>query len=227
MVPMVTSPVAGHFGPFSYNVATHTWWWSDALFRIHGFEPGDVVPTTELLVAHKHPDDAAVSMAVIQGALMGGQPFSLWHRIVDASRRVRQVVSIGDGVRDAGGRLVEISGYMVDITDSLRAETKREVDEAVQRSAESRAAIEQAKGALMAACALSETEAFEVLRQRSQHTNVKLRDLARQLVTGLEESRAVPADPHLRIARILGATVTPSVNPAARPSVDPTAGPIG
>ena len=60
----MTTVITGPYGSFSYTIATGQWWWSDDLYRIHGFEPGDVVPTTDLLVAHKHPDDAAVATAL-------------------------------------------------------------------------------------------------------------------------------------------------------------------
>jgi len=47
---------------------------------------------------------------------------------------------------------------------------------------ESRAAIEQAKGALMLVYQVDADEAFELLQWRSQHSNTKLRVLATQLV---------------------------------------------
>jgi AmiR/NasT family two-component response regulator len=49
----------------------------------------------------------------------------------------------------------------------------------------SRAVIEQAKGVIMAMRGVPEHEAFEVLRKTSQDRNVKVRELARQIVTGV------------------------------------------
>jgi GAF domain-containing protein len=46
----------------------------------------------------------------------------------------------------------------------------------------SRAEIEQAKGIIMSTMHVSADEAFETLRQQSQHENVKLRDLASEIV---------------------------------------------
>jgi AmiR/NasT family two-component response regulator len=46
----------------------------------------------------------------------------------------------------------------------------------------SRAEIEQAKGIIMAATGASADEAFDQLRQQSQHENVKLRDIAHEVV---------------------------------------------
>jgi hypothetical protein len=201
----MTTVITGPYGPFIYRVATKSWWWSDDLYRIHGFEPGDVVPTTELIVAHKHPDDAAVATAIILNAFTSGEPFALWHRIIDARLRTRTVVSVGDGVRDASGELVEVRGYMVDVTGSKRGQTARDIDEAVRRSAESRGTIEQAKGVLMATLSVDADTAFGMLKRHSQNSNVKLRDLAQILLTTLDDMRQRGLDARKAVEEVLGA----------------------
>lgn len=200
----MTTVITGPYGPFVYTVATKQWWWSDDLYRILGFEPGDVVPTTDLLVRHKHPDDAAVATAMILNAFTSGEPFALWHRIIDAKMRTRFVVSVGDGVRDAEGELLEVRGYMVDVTGSKRSQTAREVDEAVRRSAESRGGIEQAKGIIMATLALDADEAFARLKRRSQNENVKLRDLAQLLIDTVDDMRVAGVDARKAVEQVLG-----------------------
>lgn len=200
----MTTVITGPYGPFRYTVATQQWWWSDDLYRIHGFEPGDVVPTTDLLFRHKHPDDAAVATAIILNAFTSGEPFALWHRIIDARLRTRTVVSVGDGVRDASGELVEVRGYMVDVTGSKRSQTARDIDEAVRRSAESRGTIEQAKGILMATLAVDADNAFAMLKKSSQDDNIKLRDLASKLLTTFEEMRVAGLDARKAVDEVLG-----------------------
>ena len=56
----------------------------------------------------------------------------------------------------------------------------------LQEAIAGRAVIERAKGFLMAVRGVDEEEAFRVLRDRSQRSNTKLRDVAREL---LDESR--------------------------------------
>lgn len=71
-------------------------------------------------------------------------------------------------------------------------------DQAERRTAgfaaamESRAAIEQAKGALMVALGVSGDKAFDLLLWRSQTTNVKVRDLAEQFVADLATLDTAP-----------------------------------
>lgn len=200
----MTTVITGPNGPFVYTVATKSWWWSDDLYRIFGFEPGDVVPTTELLVAHKHPDDAAVATAIILNAFTGGEPFALWHRIIDTRLRTRTVVSVGAGVRDESGELIEVRGYMVDVTGSKRGQTARDIDEAVRRSAESRGTIEQAKGIIMATLSVDGEEAFGMLKRSSQNANIKLRDLAQTLLNTVEQLRLEGLDARKAVDQVLG-----------------------
>jgi GAF domain-containing protein len=55
----------------------------------------------------------------------------------------------------------------------------------LQEALDSRAVIEQAKGVLMAQHRVGPEEAFELLRDRSQRENRKLRDVAREVVQSL------------------------------------------
>ena len=57
-----------------------------------------------------------------------------------------------------------------------------QVAEQLQTAMRSRAVIEQAKGVLMGQRRCTSQEAFDVLVQRSQHTNRKLRDVAQAVV---------------------------------------------
>src|SRR6476469_8971388 len=55
----------------------------------------------------------------------------------------------------------------------------------LEQAMASRAVIEQAKGVIMAMRGVPEHEAFEVLRKTSQDRNIKVRELAHQIVTGV------------------------------------------
>jgi len=57
-----------------------------------------------------------------------------------------------------------------------------ELSQQLRQAMESRATIEQAKGALMAAEKITPDEAFDVLRRASQRENRKLRDIAADIV---------------------------------------------
>ncbi len=70
------------------------------------------------------------------------------------------------------------SGYLIDVTDAILRDLAAATRIAVEQSAATRASIDQAKGALMITYGLNEDEAFAMLRWHSQHSNIKLRDIA-------------------------------------------------
>jgi PAS domain S-box-containing protein len=160
-------------GRFWFYLDGHRWEWSDAVARMHGYRPGQVEPSTELLVQHKHPDDRERVAAVLD-RVMKGKPFSSRHRIIDAAGRTRCVVVAGDRMLGDSGALVGTSGFYVDVTDSLHSD----ITNVLSAVAEARARIEQAKGVLMATYGISAERAFDILVWRSQETNLKLRDVA-------------------------------------------------
>ena len=190
----MTRSNTGPVGSFRYECASGTWWWSEPVYEIHGFTPGEVVPTIDLIVSHHHPEDAPAVGPALRIAIERGETFSLWHRIVDARRNVRQVLTVGGGVRDGSGLLTEIQGYLVDLTDARRRTLVAAVDQAVRSSAESRAVIEQAKGVLMLVYRIEEDTAFELLRSCSQRLNVKVRDICADLVDCVRATGSIPPD---------------------------------
>ena len=177
-VTALTGTTTETVGRFSYDVPTDTWWWSPSLYTIHGFTPGEIVPTTALMASHQHPDDRAGAAELITAAIQAGKPFCSRHRIIDARQRIHTVVTIGEAVRDPDGRIVQVRGYLIDVTDALHRDVAAATRMAVELSAETRAVIEQAKGALMITYGLDEDEAFALLRWHSQHANIKIRDIA-------------------------------------------------
>ncbi|OBK47990.1 PAS and ANTAR domain-containing protein [Mycobacterium sp. 1081908.1] len=160
-------------GRFRFFLDGQRWEWSDAVARMHGYEPGQVEPTTELLLQHKHPEDRERVAAVLD-RVVNGKPFSSRHRIVDTAGHTRCVVVAGDRMLDDSGKMVGTSGFYVDVTDSLHSD----ITNVLEAVADARARIEQAKGVLMSAYGISADRAFDILAWRSQETNLKVRDLA-------------------------------------------------
>ncbi len=182
------SDVAPNVGRFSYFLDDERWEWSDAVARIHGYEPGTITVTTELVLSHKHPDDRSVVRAILD-RVHDGEPFSSRHRIIDTRGRVRTVVVVGDRLADDSGKPVGTTGFYIDVTDVLETD----VTEKLETIADSRAEIEQAKGMLMLMYGIGAERAFEVLAWQSQETNIKVRDLARRLVAELRTVEMSPA----------------------------------
>ncbi|BCI91597.1 hypothetical protein NIIDMKKI_68030 [Mycobacterium kansasii] len=95
---------------------------------------------------------------------------------------MHDAIVVADRMLDDSGAVLGTAGYYIDLTDTFD-ETRQEVlDEALPDLFENRAAIEQAKGVLMAVYRVSPEQAFRVLQWRSQETNTKVRALAKQLI---------------------------------------------
>jgi hypothetical protein len=150
---------------------------------MHGFAPGEVVPTTELVLSHKHPEDRERVDHVLRNAAATGQPFSSVHRIVDAQGRTRTLAVTGQAKRDPdSGAITELAGYFIDVTAASREQAQREASASIRASAESRASIEQAKGVVKVSFGVDDEEAFARLREASNRLNVPVRELAAGLV---------------------------------------------
>ena len=170
-------------GWFRFYFTDERWEWSPQVERMHGYDPGTVLPTTELVLSHKHPDDYGQVAATLDEIRRTSGAFSTRHRIVDTRGEVHHVVVVGDQIFDDAGGVIGTHGFYVDVTPSMKETHDEIVTEVVAEIAEARSGIEQAKGMLMLIYRINADSAFELLRWRSQETNTKLRALAEQIAT--------------------------------------------
>jgi PAS domain S-box-containing protein len=178
-------------GAFRFYFDDQRWEWSEQVQRMHGYRPGTVTPTTELVLSHKHPDDRDQIAQTIDTIRRTGQPLSSRHRIIDTRGKVRSVVVVGEQLHDEQGRIVGTSGFYIDTTTDER-EQQDQMTAQLAVITENRAVIEQAKGVLMAAYGISPERAFEILVWRSQETNLKLRELTLKFMAALSASHLSP-----------------------------------
>jgi len=168
-------------GWFRFYFADERWEWSPQVEHMHGYRPGTVHPTTDLVLSHKHPDDYGQVAATLDEIRRTAGAFSTRHRIIDTRGDVHHVVVVGDQIFDDTGEVIGTHGFYVDVTPAFQEVHHESVSEAVAEIAEARSGIEQAKGMLMLIYRISADSAFELLKWRSQETNTKLRALAEQI----------------------------------------------
>ncbi|MGA7133552.1 MAG: PAS and ANTAR domain-containing protein [Mycobacterium sp.] len=173
-------------GWFRFYFDDDRWEWSPQVEKMHGYLPGSVTPTTEMVLSHKHPDDFRQIAHTLDLIRQTRQAFSSRHRILDVEGRVHHVVVVGDLLRDDNETVIGTHGFYIDVTPSERAR-QDQVTAAVTRITERRSGIEQTKGMLMLVYGIDEPTAFELLKRRSQQANVKLRLLAEQVATDFLE----------------------------------------
>jgi hypothetical protein len=167
---------------------------------MHGYEPGEIRPTTDLVLHHKHPDDLAKVKALLKRS---AAPFSSRHRIRTKSGEERRVVVVGEIVKDEHGEVAATRGFYIDVTDALHDDIQRGITEELEEIVAHRAPIEQAKGMLMAVYDLQPDVAFDVLRWRSQELNIKLHDVAGELVAKLPSLLRLASEARASIDHLL------------------------
>lgn len=178
----VVAPQA--IGWFRYYFDEQRWEWSEELQQLHGYQPGTVSPTTELVLAHKHSEDRDEVAANLDVITHTRGAYSSRHRIVDTRGVVRWVVVVGDQFFDDDGAVIGTHGFYIDVTHS-RYQHEDIVTAKVSDIAEKHAPIEHAKGMLMLIYNIDEQVAFDLLRWLSQENNVKLNPLARRIISDL------------------------------------------
>ncbi|WAC90119.1 PAS and ANTAR domain-containing protein [Mycobacterium sp. Aquia_213] len=176
-------------GWFRFYFDDRRWEWSEQVQRLHGYEPGTVTPTTELVLAHKHPDDRDQVAATIDAIMHTRGALSSRHRIIDTGGAVHWVVIIGDQFLDGRGVAIGTHGFYLDVTPT-HLSREDAITARLGEIADKRAPIEQAKGMLMLVYDLDENAAFELLSWLSQENNVKLRVLAEQIGATLRATAA-------------------------------------
>lgn len=180
-IPAGDSGAERNAGWFRFHFSDQRWEWSPEVEILHGYQPGKVTPTTELVLAHKHPEDRRHIAAMLEEIRDRRRAFSTRHRIVDTAGAIRHVIVVADTLTDASGAVVGTYGFYLDVTPAEDRDRER-LGAAIAEIAEHRAVIEQAKGMLMAVYGITAEAAFNLLCWRSQEANVKVRLLAEQVV---------------------------------------------
>jgi hypothetical protein len=122
--------------------------WSAEVEQIRGYLPGTVTPTTQLVLSHKHPDDYQYIAATLEDIRRTHKPLSTRHRIITVQGEIRDIVIIGERLRDDDtGEVIGTQGFYLDVTPT-NEERQASISQALAEIADARASIEQAKGVL-------------------------------------------------------------------------------
>jgi DNA-binding CsgD family transcriptional regulator len=114
-----------HVGTFALALPSLHAVWSDELYRLHGFAPGEVTPSIELLVGLTHPDDRAavdelLRRIVRDPASVPSGGTTAEYRVVLPDGSVRDMRAHGRVEQGPGG--TRWIGAVQDVTDQLLRE---------------------------------------------------------------------------------------------------------
>lgn len=176
---------------FEWDLSVDRWWWSDGMYAVHGYAPGGVEPTLDLLLSRQHPMDRARTHEAFTRVCEDGRPFVFEHRIVTRPDGVRTMILSVTAHVGAGPRPLYVAGTLLDVSDARRLHHAAEQDSIaglqaelvrVSQTVRTRELISQATGVLMERHKVTADEAADLLRRASQVAGRKLPDVASELL---------------------------------------------
>lgn len=212
------------------DVATGALDWAPELSRRFRLSPGEA-PSWERMAALCHPDDAAEVAAAVSACVRDGTPVAALHRVracdVGAPDEWRWVVLGLTAIRSPDGAIERLIGRLLDVTNRQQRALAEWANAIVDRTLDSRAVIDQAKGALMLTYGLDAEAAFRLLVWQSKQTNVRVRELAERLVGATRGDNGT--DVRVRLDEIIYEAAfreseSSTVRPPARPRTARSAG---
>ncbi|HEU4562932.1 MAG TPA: PAS domain S-box protein [Longimicrobium sp.] len=127
-----------HVGSWEWVLGQDGVWWSDEMFRVYGYQPGEIEVTFAAFLDRVHPDDRATVQGTIEEAVRTRQPFEFEHRIILGDGRERILHARGRTELDEHGAPARMLGTGQDVTEAREAaETARTL--AAERAARAQA----------------------------------------------------------------------------------------
>ncbi|HEX9950497.1 MAG TPA: PAS domain-containing protein [Rubricoccaceae bacterium] len=94
--------------------------WSDRMYALYGYAPGEVEPDYPMWLAHIHPDDRACVEGALARSMAGSPDYEVEFRIVPAGGGERWVEARGRFTYDGDGAPLHLIGVVGDVTERKR-----------------------------------------------------------------------------------------------------------
>ncbi|MDP6624519.1 MAG: PAS domain S-box protein [Alphaproteobacteria bacterium] len=112
----------GKIGHFRTNLATGVPIWSEQVFRLFGYAPGEIEPSAEFVLSKIHPDDVERYLGLRETVIEQGRSLSTEFRVVRRDGKEIVLAWTGNPEFDEKGEVVSLFGTVQDITERKRTE---------------------------------------------------------------------------------------------------------
>jgi two-component system sensor histidine kinase UhpB len=111
-----------HFGSWEADAITGEVKWSDEVFRIYGYTPGEITPGHDIILHHIHQADRPIYQHAIFSGLPDQDSYASEVRIIDKNGINKFIYFKLVVKRNNRGQLSRLIGFMQDITERKLAE---------------------------------------------------------------------------------------------------------
>ncbi|MGC9503133.1 EAL domain-containing protein [Baaleninema sp.] len=120
---LVQAQQLARMGNWELEVATQRLVWSENLFRMFGFEPGDAqLDLAKVLSEYIHAVDREKLARVLEDAMTEGKPYDIDLRFFRVDGSMGYMEARAEAIRDANGQIVKVFGTSIDISDRKQTE---------------------------------------------------------------------------------------------------------
>ena len=102
-------------GYWSVNMSNQDVYWSDEVYRIHGYKPGEIKPDLETAIGHYHADDVPEVRKHLDKVAKSGGEFAFELRLIRKDKSVIKVSAKGLARPDSDGKVAKISGVFEEL----------------------------------------------------------------------------------------------------------------
>ncbi|WP_395790945.1 PAS domain-containing protein [Aquimonas sp.] len=103
-------------GSWRLDLHSGDWFWSDELFRILGYSPGQLPPSQELLLQHVPSDERQQLQRAFDALLSEGRALQQEHHVLHVKGQRVPALSLAQAEYDPLGNLLAVSGTLQDIS---------------------------------------------------------------------------------------------------------------
>ncbi|MEH6565204.1 MAG: diguanylate cyclase [Halopseudomonas sp.] len=108
-------------GTWDWDIGTERLYWSEAIYNMFGYQPGEVTPSYQLFCDSVHPEDRERVMAGELRCIETGQNHDEEYRVVWPDGSVHWLRETGNVINNAQGKPYKMMGVVRDITEDKRS----------------------------------------------------------------------------------------------------------
>jgi PAS domain S-box-containing protein len=134
---LIQAQAIGHIGSFEWKASDNSIYWSDEMYRIHGFDPQSEEITIDEMIGFIHPADRELYSTKFKKYQQTAGVDSCITRIIRQDGVIRYLMRHFESFADAEGIVKYLSGTAQDITEQIVAEEElKNTNNLLQQTAE-------------------------------------------------------------------------------------------